>query len=901
MAIRPALSRARLGTARRLIVVIVGIVLGIASPAFCSPPITAEGSVEHPQCHFRRTPAATLAESIYRLPVYMNVLYTGAHPDDENNSLLAYLGRSVFARTAYLSITRGDGGQNRIGPELFEALGVIRTEELLAARRVDGAEQFFTRAYDFGFSKSADETLAKWGHEEILEDMVRVIRTFQPDVIISRFSGTPSDGHGHHQAAGILTREAFAAAGDPHRFPQLIAEGLQAWKAGKLFWNRFRTPRGSTPAEGSGGVTVDLGAYSPLLEKTYDQLGVEARNLHRSQLNPRLPRYEEYLEGFRRLDVEGSGSSTDLFDGMDFTLVRVADFVREGSPERDRLRAELREIQSVAAAAAERFRPRDPPTVMPLLWRGYEHIRRLRETLRSWGLDTLATNWIDCALSVKEQDFRTALERSLGLEIEAVAASPNAVSGGILPVGVSVINHSSLPVVLESVHLQASAGWRVAPPPFQKTLLAPQQAVELAFQVTIPADAALTQPYWLQSPRVGDRFSVTDPKLLGSPFAPPLLDTSLRWRIQEDGFSGDVDSERVVEFPLAGRGFGDVREPIRVVPELSVALEPPILIAPMREQALQKQVSVTILGNVAGDAVLRLQVPAGWTVEPAEHRIALAAAGQEATRRFAVRIPALAAEGSFPIQAVADFQGKRFWRGYRIIEYPHIRSHLLYRDAVTHVEAFKVDTAPDLKVGYVMGAGDAVPNAIEQLGIGVSLLSAEDLASADLGRYDTIVVGVRAYELRPDLVANQQRLVDYVREGGTLIVQYQTVEANSVTFAPYPARLSRDRVVDETAPVTILEPGHTIFRWPNRITEQDFDGWIQERGLYFLDQWDERFVPLLESHDTGEPPRRGGMVMATYGKGKYVYTGYAWFRQLPAGVPGAFRIFANLISLPRAQ
>jgi hypothetical protein len=380
-----------------------------------------------------------------------------------------------------------------------------------------------------------------------------------------------------------------------------------------------------------------------------------------------------------------------------------------------------------------------------------------------------------------------------------------------------------------------------------------------------------------------------------------LLGASLRWRIQEDGFSGDVDSERVVEFPTAGRGFGDVRESIHVGPELSVALEPPILIAPMRQQTLQKQVRVTILGNVAGDAVLRLQVPVGWTVEPAEHRIALAAAGQEATRRFTIQIPALAGEGSFQIHAVADFQGKRFWRGYRIIEYPHIRSHLLYRDAVTHVEAFKVNTPTDLKIGYVMGAGDAVPGAIEQLGIGVSLLSAEDLASADLGRYDTIVVGVRAYELRPDLVANQQRLVDYVREGGTLIVQYQTVEANNVTFAPYPAKLGRDRVVDETAPVTILEPGHAIFRWPNRITEQDFDGWIQERGLSFLEHWDERFVPLLESHDTGEPARRGGMVMATYGKGQYVYTGYAWFRQLPAGVPGAFRIFANLLSLPRAK
>jgi hypothetical protein len=362
-----------------------------------------------------------------------------------------------------------------------------------------------------------------------------------------------------------------------------------------------------------------------------------------------------------------------------------------------------------------------------------------------------------------------------------------------------------------------------------------------------------------------------------------------------------VDSERVVEVPVAGRSFSDVRAPIRVVPELSVSLEPPILIAPLRDQPQQKQMSVKVLGNVAGDTVLRLQVPGGWTAEPAEHRIALGGAGQEATRRFTVRIPPLAAAGSFRIQAVADLQGKQFSRGYRIIAYPHIRSHLLYRDAVTQVEAFNVDTAPGLNVGYVMGAGDAVPSAIEQLGIGVSLLSAEDLASADLGQYDTIVVGVRAYELRPDLVANQQRLVDYVQEGGTLIVQYQTVASNSATFAPYRAQLSNDRVVDETAPVTVLEPGHAIFRWPNLITEKDFGGWIQERGLYFLDQWDERFTPLLESHDPGEPPRRGGMVAATFGKGTYVYTGYAWFRQLPAGVPGAFRIFANLISLPRAK
>jgi LmbE family N-acetylglucosaminyl deacetylase len=901
MAISPALSRARPGTARRLIGVIFSLSLGAASPALFAHPTTAGGLGEDPRWYCRREPAATLAESIYRLPVYLSVLHTGAHPDDENNALLAYLGRGVFARTAYLSVTRGDGGQNRIGPELFEALGVIRTGELLAARRVDGAEQFFTRAYDFGFSKHADETLTKWGHEEILGDMVWVIRMFQPDIVISRYSGTPLDGHGHHQAAGILTREAYTAAGDPHRFPQQVAAGLQPWKAGKLFWNQFRSARGPASAEGSEGVSVDLGAYSPISESTYHQLGVRARNLHRSQLSPRLPRYGEYLDGFRRLDVEESRSSNDLFNGMDLTLLRVADFARDGSVARERLRVELGEIQSMAAAAAERFRPRDPPAVVPLLWQGYARLRRLRESLRSWALDAPANDHIDCALRIKEQDFRTALEHALGLEVEAVAASQSAVRGETLSVGVSMINHGSLKVALESVYLQAPAGWQVDPPSSQPTLLAPQRGVQLSFQVTIPIDAALTQPYWLESPRDGDRFSVTDPQLLGSPVAPAMLGAALQWSIQEDGFAGVVHTARGVEFPIAGRGFGDVQEPLRLVPELSVALEPPLLIAPIRNESLQKQVSVTVLGNVTGDTVLRLQVPAGWTVEPAEHRVTLAAAGQEATRRFAIQIPALAAEGSFRIQAVADFQGKRFLRGYRVIEYPHIRSHLLYRDAVTHVEAFEVVTPPDLNVGYVMGAGDAIPAAIEQLGIGVSLLSAEDLAMADLSRYDTIVVGVRAYEFRPDLVANQQRLVDYVREGGTLIVQHQTIASNGVMFAPYPVTLSRDRVVDETAPMMVLEPRHAIFRWPNLITKKDFDGWIQERGLYFLEHWDERFTPLLESHDPGEPPRRGGMVIATYGRGQYVYTGYAWFRQLPAGIPGAFRLFANLISLPRAK
>jgi LmbE family N-acetylglucosaminyl deacetylase len=864
-------------------------------------PTPAEGAEEDPWWQSRRAPPSSLAESIYRLPVYVSVLHTAAHPDDENNALLAYAARGVFARTAYLSLTRGDGGQNRIGPELFEALGIIRTEELLAARRIDGAEQFFTRAYDFGFSKSADETLAKWGRDEILGDIVRVIRTFQPDVIISRFGGTSSDGHGHHQASGILTREAFFAAGDPQRFPEQIVGGLRPWQAAKLFWNEFRSMRSGAAAQPTGEVTVDVGTYSPLLERTYYQLGVRALNLHRSQLPPRLPRHGTHVDSFRRLDVAGSDPSHDLFDGMDLTLVRVADVVREGSTERERLRAELQEIQTVAAAAADRFRPHDPSAVVALLWQGYARIHHLRSILRTWTLDAMAAAHIDDALQVKEQEFRIALERALGLEIDAVAEAPNAVKGGTLAVRITMINQSSRSIALEAVSLRAPTGWQVTPPLFQETLLAPRQGTELAFQVGIPAEAALTQPYWLESPRVGERFSGTDPHLLLYPFAPPLLGASLRWRIQEDGLSGVVDSVRAVEFPVAERGIGDVRQPIRVVPELSLASEPPLLVAPLTDQLRQEQVSVTVRGNVAGDAVLRLQAPAGWSVHPGEYRIAIAAVGQEVTRQFLIQIPAFATEGRFKIQAVADFQGQRFSRGYRVIDYPHIRSHLLYRDAVTNVQVFKVETAPGLNVGYVVGTGDTVPAAIEQLGVGVSLLSAADLASADLSRYDAVMVGVRAYEFRPDLVAHQQRLIDYVHDGGTVIVQYQTLASEGVTFTPYPVKLSRARVVDETAPVTVLEPAHPIFRWPNLITEKDFEGWVQERGLYFLEQWDAQFTPLLESHDPGEPPQRGGMVIAPYGKGHYVYTGYAWFRQLPAGVPGAFRIVANLLSLPRAH
>ena len=539
-------------TPRWLFRVTLGMLLGAAYLVLLASPSTADGAGEDLWWDSQREPAATLAESIYRLPVYVSVLYTAAHPDDENNALLAYLARGVFARTAYLSLTRGDGGQNRIGRELFEALGVIRTEELLEARRVDGAEQFFTRAYDFGFSKSPDETLAKWSREEILEDIVRVIRTFRPDVIISRFLGTPLDGHGHHQAAGILTREAFFAAGDSNRFPQQIAAGLRPWQAAKLFWNEFRSSRGASPVEGSRGVTVDLGAYSPLLEKTYYQLGLSAQNLHRSQLPPRLPRHGERLDGFRRLDVEGSGPSNDLFDGMDLTLVRVADVLREGSTAAQLLRTELQEIQGVAEAAAERFRPRHPSAIVPLLWQGYERIRRLRETLPSWALDALAVDRIDHALRVKEQEFRTALERSLGLEIEAVAAAQSAVCGGTLAVAVSMINHSSHTIALEFVHLQAPSGWEVTPPSFQKTLLAPQQGIELSFQVAIPADAALTQPYWLERSRDGDLFSVTDPKHLIHPFGPPCLARRCAGASKKMGSQASWTQSATWNFPSQG-------------------------------------------------------------------------------------------------------------------------------------------------------------------------------------------------------------------------------------------------------------------------------------------------------------------------------------------------------------
>jgi LmbE family N-acetylglucosaminyl deacetylase len=896
----PNRTRAHHGRVSWLMVAILGLLGAVAHHLFFSLSTPAEAAEVESSWHSLREPAVTLAESVYRLPVYVSVLHTAAHPDDENNALLAYLARGVFARTAYLSLTRGDGGQNRIGSELYEALGVIRTEELLAARWVDGAEQFFTRAYDFGFSKSADETLAKWDREVILGDIVRVIRVFRPDVIISRFLGTPGDGHGHHQAAGILTREAFFAAADPTRFPEQIREGLRPWQADRLFWNEFRSSRRSEPAQEPSEVSIDVGAYSPLLERTYYQVGLRAQNLHRSQLPPRLPRHGKRLDGFRRLDVTGSDSSTQLFDGMDLTLVRVAEFVSDGSPKKATLRAELQEIQRLAEAAVERFRPREPSTVLSLLWQGYARLRYLRETLPTWGLDPLTADRIEYALGVKEREFRSALERSLGVEIEATTAAQNVVRGDKLSVGIAMVNHSSFTIALEGVHLSAPDGWQVTPPPLEHTQLAPWQGIELAFQVATPGDAVLTQPPWLEHPRLGDRFNGPDAEQLIAPCAPPLLGAFVRWRIHADEFSGVVDSERGVEFPVLGHAAGERREPIQVVPELSLALDPPILVAPLTGQSLATQLSVSVRGHVPGDVTVRLQVPTAWAVDPLAQQIAIVAPGQEVTRSFSIRTPATVTEGSFRVRAEAAFHGKRFTHGSRLIEYPHIRGHLFYREAETRVELLRVNTPEGLQVGYVMGAGDEVPDAIAQLGVGVALLSADDLASVDLRRFDTVVVGVRAYEFRPDLVANQPRLLDYVRAGGTLIVQYQTLASEGVTFTPYPVKLSRTRVVDETAPVTILVPEHAVFRWPNPISAADFSGWVQERGLYFLEQWDEPFMPLLESHDPGEPPQRGGMVIATYGKGRFVYTGYAWFRQLPAGVPGALRLFANLLSLSRA-
>jgi LmbE family N-acetylglucosaminyl deacetylase len=852
--------------------------------------------------------AAGLTHVLQRLQTTASVLHTGAHPDDEDSAFIAAMARREHARVAYLSLTRGEGGQNLIGPELFEALGVIRSEELLQARRLDGGEQFFTRAIDFGFSKTRAETAGKWTEREVLDDMVRVIRMFRPLVIVARFQGTDADGHGHHQMAGHLTPLAFRAAASPNEFTHHFAEGLRPWQARTLL-------RGLR----AGPIVSAAGELDPVIGRTYAEIAAEGRSQHKSQemgtIEPRGD-VRSYFRMVAAVQPDGTilePASNDtpaagrVLDGIDVTIAGVARLA--GLPD-DALRVELQEVAVAAKRALDDYDALRPEGIVPALTAGLRATRAARTAVARLAADERARTEADFLLAIKEREFSDAIARAAGVVIDALASQETVPQGTSVGVTIRAFYGERAPARVTASNVVAPDGWsverRAAAPPAAGRGQGPGFGSERAeyaqeFTVSVPANAPPTQPYFLAGPRDGNRYSWA----AGAPKAMPFEEGPLVASVTLDVDGTAVVLSKRVDYRVGDRIRGELRRNVNVVPAITVAVDSPLLVVPLGGTASRHRVVVTASSHLAQEstnAAVRLRLPAGWTAAPAEAAVTLPARGRVSTT-FTITAPATRVAGRAEIVAEASARGAVYAQDVQTIAYPHIEPHRLYRPAAAVAQVFDVKVAP-VRVGYVMGSGDQVPDALVRLGVDVTLVDTETLARGDLSRFDTIVVGVRASEARPDFAAEHARLMDYVSRGGTLIVQYQQTDYVARNLPPYPAAATQGpanpRVTDETATVAMLVPQHPVFTFPNRITAADFDGWVQERNLYSLPSVDPRFTALLETADPGEAPQRGGEVYAEIGKGRYVYTSFAWFRQLPAGVPGAYRQFANLVSLSRA-
>jgi LmbE family N-acetylglucosaminyl deacetylase len=845
-----------------------------------------------------------LTQALQRLQTTASALHTGAHPDDEDSAFMARMARGDHARVAYLSLNRGEGGQNVIGTELFDALGVIRTEELLQARRLDGGEQFFTRTFDYGFSKTLVEAKQKWNEHDVLGDMVRVIRTFRPLVIYSRFSGTPADGHGHHQMAGYLTPLAYKAAGDPAQFPEQLREGLRPWQAKKL----YRGGGFGAPAAGAATVRIEEGMVDPVLGRSYAEISLDGRSQHKTQEMGTIEARGPAASTVTLVDsmVQGPKPEKSIFDGIDVTVPGLAALA--GLPA-GALRAELQAMDASAKKALADYNALNPAALVPTLAEGLRATRAARAAVKTLQASADARADADFLLAFKERDFIDALTRAAGVVVDPLADDETVVQGTSVDVSVRTFLPEDSAVKVTSATVTAPRGWTVAAAPPEPARGGrggggPRGRREVAssetqLRVTVPADAPLTQPYFLQQPRRGDSYDWSDTSLKGLPFDPPLLTAEVTMTVGGE----TVTVTKPVMFRYGDRVRGELRRDVNVVPAVTVGLDSKLMIVPLGATPFRQRVVVraTSYSATPVSGTLRLKLPAGWSATPAETPFTLQSDGDKTSATFTVVAPAARKAGTFNVDAEAVVGGATFTRDVQEIAYPHIQTHRLYWPAAETAQVLDLKVAP-VKVGYIMGTGDLVPDALRRMGVDVTMIDDETLATGDLSRFDTIVVGVRASEGRPAFVSNNGRLLDYMQRGGTLVVQYQQLDYEQRNLPPYPAPSPQNsRVTDETAPVRILAPTHPLFTFPNRITAADFDRWVQERDLYSFDAgFDSRYTPLLETVDPGEMPQAGGEVYARVGMGQYVYTSYSWFRQLPAGVPGAYRQFANLISLAKA-
>ncbi len=859
---RPAGWPARARTRRPGSSVYVGLALLTFAPPLAPPELHAAPPVE--------PSSAEIAKRLDRLAVLGSVLYVAAHPDDENTNLLSYLANGQLVRTAYLSLTRGDGGQNLIGSEQGVGLGIIRTQELLAARRTDGAEQLFTRARDFGFSKSVDESLKVWGEEEILADVVSAIRRFRPDVIINRFSAS-GGGHGHHTASARLSERAFKAAADP-KYAPADQPRLSPWQATRLLWNR-----GGGEA---GGLQLDVGLYDPLLGKSYAEISADSRSMHKSQGFGAAKRRGPIIEAFEVI-AEAPGSKaakpTTPWEGVDWTWRRI--------PGGDK-------IAKLVKDARQSFRPEAPSALLPALIAIDAAIDGIGDA-----------DW----KSHKRKEIAELVAAVTGLFVEATTSHAGVVAGDKIGVTINALNRSPAALTLRELRLVGPA-LGAAPVTIAVGKPLPQHAPQkFERELTIPPGTSATGPYWLRESPLPGRFEVKDPLLAALPENPPAVAVDA---IVETG-----GRRFVLRYPVQHKWTdpveGERHRPLEVVPAVSVApIGGALLFPDGKAQTLGVRVKAA-KANTKG--TLRLEAPAGYTIKPATAPFSLDAAGDETELRFAVQPPkkpmSSAMSGSLrALASVANAGGATgnvdgLSHKVDFISYPHIPIQMMLTPAVVRLEPVDLERG-GRRIGYIPGAGDEVASSLERAGWQVTMLDDAALQSASLKAFDAIVTGVRAFNTNDRMPQHHARLMDYVKGGGTLVVQYNTANRLSKVsdrIGPLPFDISRDRVTDETAAVRFEDAAHPIFHHPNKLGPADFEGWVQERGLYFASNFDKGWEAPLSMADPGESPSRGSLIIARHGRGAFIYTGLAFFRQLPAGVPGAYRLFANLLAHGRTN
>ncbi len=809
-----------------------------------------------------------------------SVLYIAAHPDDEDTQLITYLARGRHYRSAYLSVTRGDGGQNVLGPEFGQELGVIRTEELLAARRLDGGEQFFTRAMDFGYSKDYRETLRIWDHQQVLSDVVRVIRTFQPDVVIAGFSTNQTPGqHGHHVASAILAGEAFKLAGDPKAFPDQL-DYLKPWQPKRLLQNNRFGGRGGTNS--SGGPRVEINGNDPVLGISFGEIAGRSRAMHKSQGFGNFagigggPRTANFIV------LDGEPATNDIMDGIDTAWSRVPGGADIG-----------RQTDKIIA----RFDPNKPSASVPALLLVRSNLYPIFAHPNS------GTASSDRLIAQKWNQLDKILQSCLGLSIQTTVSHAEVVPGEDIKLRYAVTLHSDCPVKWrgvmsrfnsqgENIHFE-SATWNG---PDMDAELKPNVPLFRELTITVPTQIPLTHPYWLRQEPTTGMFRVNSPGLIGRPENQETLSDLYAFEIdgQPVRFSIPltIDDEPVQAGTESGKF--EARRTLKIIPPVSLHCEDEVkLFAPGSSRKVTVEVTAA-RADLKGE--LSLDTPEDWKVTPAKKELSFTSAGQREKFSFTVTAPPQAASAQITARVKI---GDKIYDNQRIeISYPHIPMQLLQPPA--RIQAVSLDLAiRGKKVGYLPGAGDSVADAVREMGYEVTLLGGDDLTTNRLKDFDAVVIGVRAFNVRTDIVSNLPALFAYVEAGGTVVAQYNRPGRDQKTeqLAPYNLQLSNDRVTDETAPVTFLAPDHPVLNTPNKITAADFTGWVQERGIYFPNQWDEHFTPILAAGDPGDTALQGGLLVAPYGKGHFVYTGLVFFRELPAGVPGAYRLFANLISL----